>query len=207
MIPRSAHCATNPTIMQALSAAHRCSCGLANRFDPPSSRGSSISIENRRGIRLPPMSKPSICVRLHAWPCQVVVARQLVLPFAASRLTLSIRANRSSTLMPLTTAGSAIFGWASMMGSHLLGLGGIPVGSNERSERRLNAPALLSGDHAGQHLPELWVLSARVNVLPAVGLEECSRDGPRLGLVHRAAALRCEVSSVSFGLGLQDAVH
>ena len=45
---RTAHCATYPTVIQALSAANRCSCGLANWFDPPSSQGSSISIENRR---------------------------------------------------------------------------------------------------------------------------------------------------------------
>src|SRR5881275_1991298 len=35
VIPRTAHCATYPTIMQALSAASRCSCGLANRFANP----------------------------------------------------------------------------------------------------------------------------------------------------------------------------
>ena len=40
--------------------------------------------------------------------------RQLVLPFAASRLTPSIRASRSSTSMPLTTLGSAVSVLASM---------------------------------------------------------------------------------------------
>src|SRR5262245_22458457 len=47
-----------------------------------------------------------VCGR--AWPCQVVTACQFVLPFAGSRLTSSISANRSSTLMPLTTVGSAV---------------------------------------------------------------------------------------------------
>src|SRR6185312_7737074 len=35
------------------------------------------------------VSKPSTCARLRVWPCQVVVTRQLVLPFAAFRLTPS----------------------------------------------------------------------------------------------------------------------
>jgi hypothetical protein len=71
-------------------------------FDPPSSQGSSMSNEKRRGTRSPPITKSSTCARLRVWPCQVVVTRQFVLPFAASRLTPSIRVNRSSTLMPLT---------------------------------------------------------------------------------------------------------
>src|SRR5438309_71560 len=101
--------------MQALSAASRCSCGLANRFVPPSSQGSSMSIEKRRGTRSPPISKPSTCARLRVWPCQVVVTRQLVLACAAPCLALSMRANKSSRLMPLTMVGSAVFAWAVMM--------------------------------------------------------------------------------------------
>ena len=46
-----------------------------------------------------------------------------------------------------------------------------------------------------------------MDVLPAVGLEECGRDRPRLGCVDRAIARRREVVCVGFGLGLQDAVH
>jgi hypothetical protein len=87
VIPRTAHCATYPTVMQALSAANKYSCGLANRFVPPSSQGSSMSIENRRSTSSPPIPKPSTCVRLRVWLCQVVATRQFVLPFAASRLT------------------------------------------------------------------------------------------------------------------------
>src|SRR5215467_2826542 len=95
--------------MQALSAAKRYSCGLADRFDPPNSQGSSASIENRRDTLSPPILKPSTSARLRVWPCHIEVTRQCVLPFAASRLTPSIRAERSSTLMPLTLVGSATF--------------------------------------------------------------------------------------------------
>ena len=43
-----------------------------------------------------------------------VETRQWVLPFAVSCLTPSIKANSSSTLMPLTTFGSAVSTFASM---------------------------------------------------------------------------------------------
>src|SRR5882757_4078152 len=139
--------------MQALSAAIRCSCGLAKLFDPPSSRGSSMSIENRRGTFSPPISKLSTSARLRAWPCQVVVTCQFVLPFAGSRLTPSISANRSSTLMPLTTVGSAVFFCAPMMGLLCVGLGlAFRFGSLQRRECLLDALALFFGDQAGQHL-------------------------------------------------------
>jgi hypothetical protein len=59
------------------------------------------------------------------------------------------------------------------------------------------------GDQARKHLAEMRVLGARVDVLPAVSLEECGRDRPRLGLVDCAAALRREITGVGFGLGLQ----
>jgi len=49
----------------------------------------------------------------------------------------------------------------------------------ERGERRLDALTLLFVDEARQHLDELRVLGARVNVLPAVGLEECGLDPVR----------------------------
>jgi hypothetical protein len=64
----------------------------------------------------------------------------------------------------------------------------VQAGLLERDERRLDALALVFGDQAGQHLAEMRVLGARVAVLPAVSLEECGLDGPRLGLVDRAAA-------------------
>jgi hypothetical protein len=75
----------------------------------------------------------------------------------------------------------------------------------QRGERGLDALALAFSDQARQHLPELRVLGARVDVLPTVGLEECGLDRPGLGRFDRAAALRREVSCVGFGLGLQDA--
>src|SRR5262249_53482308 len=145
--------------MQALSAAIRCSCGLANLFDPPSSRGSSMSIENRRSTFSPPISKLSISARLRAWPCQVVLTCQFVLPFAVSRLTPSISANRSSTLMPLTTVGWVVFVCALMMGFLCLGLG-LTVGLLQRRERLLDALALLFRDQARQHLAEVRVMDA-----------------------------------------------
>src|SRR6516165_2089982 len=58
----------------------------------------------------------------------------------------------------------------------------------------------------GKHLPELRMLGAGMDVLPAVGLEKRGLDRPRLGLVDRAAALRYEVACVGPGLGLQDAI-
>ena len=54
--------------------------------------------------------------------------------------------------------------------------------------------------------PKCWCSGARVDVLPAVSLEECGRDRARLGLADRAAALRREIICVGFGLGLQDPV-
>jgi hypothetical protein len=77
----------------------------------------------------------------------------------------------------------------------------------ERGERRLDALALVFGDQAGKYLAEARVLGARVDVLPAVSLDECGLDRPRLDLVDCAAALRREVICVGFGLGLQDSVH
>src|SRR5256714_14574355 len=207
VIPRTAHCATYPTVMQALSAASRCSCGLANRFVPPSSQGSSISIENRRGTRSPPISKPSTCARLRVWPCQVVVTRQLVLACGAPRLALSIRANKSSRLMPLTILGSTVFAWAVMMEF-------LCWGDCRRSrrllkcrERRLNALALVFCNQAGQHLAGMRVLSARMDVLQSVSPEERGLDPPRLGRIDHTAASRCEVAGVGFDLDLQAAIH
>src|SRR5262249_43760080 len=83
----------------------------------------------------------------------------------------------------------------------------VPSRSLKRGERRLDALALVFGDQAGKHLPEVRVLGARVDVLPAISLEECRLDRLRLRLADRAAALRREVTRVGFGLGLQNAVH
>src|SRR5262249_34902810 len=146
--------------MQALSDASRCSCGLAKRFDPPSSFGSSISMVNCRDTRCPPISKPSTWLRLRGWPCQPVVTRQRGLPLAASRLTLSISANTSSTLMPFTTFGCAVFVLVWAFIRSLLRFGLLRMGSVERGERGLDALALLRGDEARQHLAELRVCDA-----------------------------------------------
>ena len=53
-----------------------------------------------------------------------------------------------------------------------------PSGLLECGERRLNALALVFGDQARKHLPEVRVLGARVDVLPAVSLEESGFDRP-----------------------------
>jgi hypothetical protein len=74
-------------------------------------------------------------------------------------------------------------------------------------ERQPDALALAFGDQAGQHLAEVRVLGARVDVLPAVSLEERGLDPPRLRLVDRTAAFRREVVRVGFRLGSQDAVR
>src|SRR6188474_2044240 len=79
--------------------------------------------------------------------------------------------------------------------------------SLESGKRCLNATALVFADEAGKHLAEVRVLGAGVDVLPAVSLQECGLDRPRLRLVDRAAAVRREINGVGFGLALQDAVH
>src|SRR5262245_12502601 len=185
--------------MQALSAASRCSCGLANRFVPPSSHGSSMSIENRRGTRSPPISKPSICARLRAWPCQVVVTRQFVLPFAAFRLTPSIRANRSSTLIPLTIRATVfVWVWVAMTGSLVCMMIGGTMDLVERGKRRLDALALTLRKQVGKHLAEVRVLGARMDILPPVSLEESGLDRASFRLVNRAAAPAREIAGIGF---------
>jgi hypothetical protein len=52
----------------------------------------------------------------------------------------------------------------------------VRAGLLERGERRLDALALVFGYQAGKHLAEMRVLGARMDVLPAVGLEECGAD-------------------------------
>src|ERR1051325_10651019 len=101
--------------MQALSAEIRYSCGLANRFEPPSSQGSSISIEDRRVTTLSPSPNPSTSDRLRVWPCQVVATRQWVLPSAGSFPTRSNNPNRSSRLIPLTIFGATVLVYPSMI--------------------------------------------------------------------------------------------
>src|SRR5882757_1221828 len=106
-----------------------------------------MSIENRRGTFSPPISKFSISARLRAWPCQVVVTRQCVLPLAGSQLTPSIRASRSSTLMPLTTLGWTVLVCALMMEFLCLDLDSdFRFGLVQRRKCRLDALALGFGD-------------------------------------------------------------
>src|SRR2546421_7467478 len=157
--------------MQALSAASRYSCGLAKRFAPPSSQGSSMSIMKRRFTSSPPMPKPSTWLRLPVWPCQVVATCQRVTPFAESSLTLSISENRSSTLMPLTTFGAVVIALPSM--TDLLYLAWVVWWkvcgrSVQRGEGCLNSLALGFGDQTVEHLAEIRMPSTGVDVLPAI---------------------------------------
>ena len=55
----------------------------------------------------------------------------------------------------------------------------------ERGERGLNALSVLFGDQARQHLAEVRVLGARVDVLPSVRLQECGLNRSRLGRIDR----------------------
>src|SRR5205085_8634696 len=130
-----------------------------------------------------------------------------VLACAPPRLALSIRANKSSRLMPLTILGSTVFAWAVMMEFLCWGECRRSRRLLERGERRLNALALVFGDQAGKHLPEMRVLGTGMDVLPSVSPEERGLDCLCLGRVDRTAAFRCEVAGVGFDLELQDAIH
>src|SRR5215831_3029301 len=209
VMPRTAHCATYPTIMQALSAAIRCSCGLANWFEPPSSHGSSMSIEKRRGTSLPPMPKPSTSARLCVWPCQVVATRHSVLPLAGSCLTPSIRASKSSTLTPLTTFGARVTALPSMIS--LLSLAQLlkrrAIGLVQRRERGLNALALEFSDQARQHLAEMRVPGTGVDVLPAIGSKEGGLDGSLLVCINCAPAIGSKVARIGRSLRPEHSVN
>src|SRR6202022_3983566 len=152
---------------------------------------------------------PSTSARLRVWPCQVVATRQWVFLFAGSILTPSIRANRSSTLMPLTTVGATVFARPSMAG--LLSLARVVekavAGSLQGGERCLNTLALALGDQAGEHLAEMRMPGTRMDVLPAIGRKEGSLDRPRLVRVHCTPAMGSEVARVGGTLLLQDSVY
>ena len=77
----------------------------------------------------------------------------------------------------------------------------------KRGERGPDALALRVGDQARQHLAELRVPCARMDVLPAVSIEERGLDRPHLGITNRTAASRDEVAGVGLGLRLEDAIH
>jgi hypothetical protein len=101
--------------MLALGAAIRCFCKLTN-CPIRRVRGGRRSIENRRGTRSPPISKLSISPRRGICPCPIGMTCHFLLRFAGSCLTCSISADRSSTLMPLTTVGSTVLFGTTMMG-------------------------------------------------------------------------------------------
>ena len=136
----------------------------------------------------------------------VHLTRQWVLAFAASPLTPSISANRSSTLMPLTTLGLVVSVLVSQVSLYWVVVA-FGSGLVERGERRLYALALLFVDQAGEHLAEVRVLGAGMDVLPSVGLQKRGLDRARLGLADRPATFGCEVAGVGLGLSLQDTVQ
>lgn len=77
----------------------------------------------------------------------------------------------------------------------------------ECRKRRLDPATLAFGDQVGQYFAELRMLCSRVDVLPAVRLEESVFDFSFLGVIHRAAARWGEVVCIRLGLGLEDAVN
>src|SRR5262249_50815117 len=142
--------------MQAFRAANRYSCGLANLFDPPSSLGSLISIDNCRDTCSPPMAKLSTCDGLLVSPCKAYVTRNCVWPFVASCLMPSIRLSRSSILMSLRTR--FVFSALTSMAVSLVSSSWNSNGSLECGERRLDARGLSFSDQTGEHLAEVGVL-------------------------------------------------
>src|SRR5436190_4877855 len=73
--------------MQALSAARRYSWGLAKRFVPQSSTGSSTGIVKSFWIFAPPIAQLVTCVSERVPPFQDVATRHEVLPFLGSAAT------------------------------------------------------------------------------------------------------------------------
>src|SRR5262245_20493928 len=82
---------------------------------------------------------------------------------------------------------------------------GVLCGSLQGGQRSLNALALVAGDQAGKHLSEVRMLSARMDILPAVGIEEGRFDRLRFARIDHAAAPGGEVAGIGLGLGLQEA--
>src|SRR5205823_5734691 len=125
-------------------------------------------------------------LRLPVWPCQVVATCQRVTPFAGSSLTLSISENRSSTLMPLTTFGAVVIALPSMTDLlYLAWVGGkCATGSVQCGEGCLNSLTLGFGDQTVEHLAEIRMPSAGVDVLPAIGRKKGGLDRPRLVCPH-----------------------
>src|SRR5215472_4714885 len=76
----------------------------------------------------------------------------------------------------------------------------------QRGERRLDTLPLRFGDQAGQHLREMRVPGARVDVLPAIGLEKGGFDRLVLVRLDAAAASAREIARIGRGLLLQDRV-
>jgi hypothetical protein len=77
----------------------------------------------------------------------------------------------------------------------------------QRCERGGDPLTLAFGDQARQHLPELRVVGARENVLPAIRLEKRGIDRSCLRVADRATATCGEVSRVCLCLDLKDSVH
>ena len=76
----------------------------------------------------------------------------------------------------------------------------------QRGERCLNAPALAFGDPAGEHLAEMRMPSAGVDVLPAVGRKKGGLDRLHLVRLHGSTAIGGEIARIGCGLRLQNSV-
>src|SRR5690242_9185059 len=97
------------------------------------------------------------------------------------------------------------------MGSHvpspLLGWSRSSAASSmQGGERRLDAPTLVVGNQASEHVAEMAVAGTRVDVLPAVGFEEPGLDRRCFVRAHEAPTSRREIARICRGLRLNDAV-
>jgi len=77
----------------------------------------------------------------------------------------------------------------------------------QRGECRLNALVLAFGDQTGEHLAEIRMASAGVDVLPAVGRKKGGLDRRHLVRLHCSTAIRGEIASIGCRLRLQNSVH
>src|SRR5207248_9605381 len=78
--------------------------------------------------------------------------------------------------------------------------------SMQGGKRRLDAPTLVVGYQAGEHVAEMAVAGTRVDVLPAVGFEESCLDRRCFVRAYGTSAGRREIARICHGLRLHKAV-
>ena len=77
----------------------------------------------------------------------------------------------------------------------------------QRDERRQDALTLAFGDQTDEHLAKMWMPSAGVDVLPAVGRKKGGLDRQHLVRLRRSTAIGGEIAGIGCGLRLQYSVH